>query len=274
MFLAGWSAFAGRYPEVFQLVRTAADLDSAKASGRVGVIMGVQDADHFHTPEDVAFFYGLGQRCAQLTYNEQNLIGTGSTEREDSGVTDFGVGIIKAMNAVGMLVDVSHCGDRTTLDAIALSPVPIAFTHANCRAIAHHPRTKTDEAIRALGKAGGVMGVTGVRMFIKPADPTDVRDMADHIDHVVKLAGIEHVGIGSDADLYGYDAMAPDQYAKLKAGYKASYAFRERIDIDGFRGPKKVFDLTEELIRRRYSDDNIKAVLGGNFRRLLGATWK
>src|SRR5690606_23971525 len=107
----------------------------------------------------------LGQRCSQLTYNSQNRIGSGSTDRVDGGVSDFGVAIIKAMNDAGMLVDVSHSGDRTTLDAIELSPVPISFTHSNCRALVDHPRVKTDEAIIALAKKGGVMGITGVRMF-------------------------------------------------------------------------------------------------------------
>ena len=273
-FLAGWQGFAGRHPDVFALIGTATDLDRAKAKGRVGVIMGVQDSEHFRTAADVATFYGLGQRCSQLTYNSQNMIGSGSTDRVDGGVSDYGVEIIKAMNAVGMLVDVSHSGDRTTLDAVALSPVPIAYTHSNCRSIAGHPRTKTDEAIVALGKKGGVMGITGVRMFVSKTDPTNVGNMVDHIDHVVKLAGIDHVGIGSDADLNGYDDMAPDQYKMLKAAYKASYAFRDKIDIDGFDHPRKFFDLTEELIRRKYSDANIIAVLGGNFRRLLGSTWK
>jgi len=273
-YLAGWQGFAGRYPDVFALIATADDLDRAKIKRRVGVIMGVQDSDHFRTAADVATFYGLGQRCSQLTYNSQNLIGSGSTDRVDGGVSDYGGEIIKAMNTVGMLVDVSHCGDRTTLDAVAMSDVPIAYTHSNCRSIAGHPRTKTDEAIVALGKKGGVMGITGVRMFVSKTDPTNIGNMVDHIDHVVKLIGIDHVGIGSDADLNGYDDMAPDQYAMLKASYKASYAFRDKIDIDGFDHPRKFFDLTEELIRRKYSDANITAVLGGNFRRLLGGTWK
>lgn len=118
------------------------------------------------------------------------------------------------------------------------------------------------------------MGITGVRMFVKPQDPTTVADMADHIDHVAALVGIEHVGIGSDSDLNGYDDMPPDQYEELKAGYKDSYAFRDKIDIDDFDHPRKVFDLTEELIRRRYSDADIALVLGGNFRRLLDAAWR
>jgi membrane dipeptidase len=172
-----------------------------------------------------------------------------------------------------MLIDVSHSGDRTTLDAIELSPKPIAITHANCRALNNHPRLKTDAAIQALARKGGVMGITGVRNFVKDREPTTVEDIVDHIDHVVKLVGIEHVGIGTDSDLKGYDAMPPDQYKELKAGYKSSYAFRDKIDTDGFNHPRKIYDLTEALVRRGYSGANIQAVLGGNFRRLLAATW-
>ena len=111
-------------------------------------------------------------------------------------------------------------------------------------------------------------------MFVRDREPTTVEHMVDHIDHVVKLVGIEHVGIGSDADLNGYDDMPEEQEKELSAAYKSSYGFRDKLDTDGFDHPKKVFDLTEALIRRDYSDDNIAAVLGGNFHRLLAATWK
>ncbi|MGH6780476.1 MAG: dipeptidase [Sphingomonadaceae bacterium] len=271
--IAAWQGFAGRNSHVFSLVDKAADLDRAKREGKCAVIMGLQNSEHFQKVEDVKLFHQLGQRTSQLTYNSQNLLGSGSTDRIDGGVSDFGEAIIKAMNAVGMLVDVSHCGDRTTLDAIALSPKPIAITHSNCRALNNHPRLKTDEAIRALGAKGGVMGITGVRMFVRDKEPTTIAHMVDHIDHAVKLIGIDHVGIGSDADLNGYDDMPADQYKQLKAGYKSSYAFRDKIDTDGFDSPTKTYDLAEELIRRNYSNENIAAVLGGNFRRLLGATW-
>ncbi len=272
-YLAGWQGFAGRNSHVFTLVDSAADLDRAKKDGKCAVIMGIQNAEQFRTVADVATFRRLGLRCAQLTYNSQNRIGSGSTDRVDGGVSDFGVAIIGAMEKERMLIDVSHCGDRTTLDAIALAKGPIAITHSNARALVDHPRVKTDEAIKALAAKGGVMGITGVRMFIRKTDPTNVGHMVDHIDHVAKLVGVEHVGIGSDADLHGYDDMIPAEYAALKASYKASYGFREKIDIDGFDHPKKVFDLTEELIRRNYSNDNIRAVLGGNFRRLLAQAW-
>ncbi len=201
--------------------------------------MGIQNSSHFRTRDDVKYFHQLGQRCSQLTYNSQNLIGSGATERVDGGVTDFGVEIIKAMNDVGMLIDVSHCGDRTTLDAIALSPKPIAITHSNVRALVNHPRVKTDEAIRALAAKGGVMGITGVRNFVSMTEPTTIVHMVDHVAHVAKLVGVEHVGIGSDADLNGYDDMPAEAYAKLKASYKASYAFRDKIDTDGFDHPAR-----------------------------------
>lgn len=272
-FLAAWQGFAGRNAQLFSLVGTAADLDRAKTQRKIAVIMGVQNAEHFREAKDVKRFYQLGQRCAQLTYNSQNLIGSGSTDRVDGGVSDFGAEIIKAMNETGMLIDVSHCGDRTTLDAIELSPQPIAITHSNCRALNDHPRLKTDEAIVKLAAKGGVMGITGVRMFVRNQEPTTVEHVVDHIEHVVKLVGIEHVGFGSDADLNGYDDMPADQLKELRDSYKASYAFRERIDTDGLDHPRKIFDLTEALIRRRYSDENITAILGGNFKRLLAATW-
>ena len=272
-FIAAWSGFAGRNSDVFTLVGRAQDLDHAKAKQKIAVIMGLQNADEFREPKEVKAFYELGLRCAQLTYNSQNLVGSGSTDRVDGGISDYGIEIIKAMNEVGMLVDVSHSGDRTTLDAIELSPKPIAFTHSNCRALNNHPRLKTDEAIRKLAAKGGVMGITGVRNFVKDKEPTTVEDIVDHIDHVVKLVGIEHVGIGTDSDLMGYDHMPADQYKQLKAGYKSSYAFRDKIDTDGFNHPRKMYDLTAALVRRGYSDSNIQAVLGGNFRRLLGSTW-
>ena len=272
-FLAGWQGFAGRNSHVFTLVDGVADLDRAKAEKKCAVIMGIQNAEHFEKVEDVALFRRLGLRCAQLTYNSQNLIGSGSTERIDGGVSDYGAAIIAEMEKQRMLIDVSHCGDQTTLDAIAIAKGPIAITHSNARALVDHPRVKTDAAIKALAAKDGVMGITGVRMFVRTTDPTNVGHMADHIDHVAKLVGIDHVGIGSDADLHGYDDMKPDEYALLKGAYKGSYAFRDKIDIDGFDHPLKVFDLTEELIRRGYSNDNITAVLGGNFRRLLAQVW-
>src|SRR5437667_10271004 len=118
----------------------------------------------------------------------------------------IGGAIAEGMNKDGMAVDVSHCGDTTTLDAFQASKKPVLITHSNCRSLnPNHPRCKTDEAIKAMAAKGGVMGVTEVRMFVSPKEPTGVDNMLDHFDHVSKLVGVEHLGVGSDIDLIGYD---------------------------------------------------------------------
>lgn len=273
-FFAAWNGFLADRAEFFMRVDSASDLDRVKSSGKIGILLGLQNSDQFRRPADVDFFRGLGQRVSQLTYNSRNLIGNGSTERRDEGISDFGAAIIERMNTVGMAVDVSHCGDRTTLDAFEISKKPVLITHSNCRALAPgHPRCKSDEAIKKVGAAGSVMGITGVRMFVKNDEPTTIEDALNHFDHVRKLIGPEHLGVGSDMDLYGYDAMPPEENKRLRAGYKGSYGFREKIDIEGINHPRRMFDLAEGLIRRHYSDREIEGILGGNFKRVLTQIW-
>lgn len=273
-FFAQWNSFIAGSDAYFLRIDSAGDFKRVKGSGKVGVLLGVQNSEHFRRPDDVAVFYGLGQRVSQLTYNARNLIGNGSTERRDEGISDFGVAIIDRMNTVGMAVDVSHCGDRTTLDAFEISKRPVLITHSNCRALAPgHPRCKTDDAIRAVGKGGGVMGITAVRMFVKNDEPTTIEHALDHYDHVRKLIGPQHLGVGSDIDLDGYDDMPLELNKQLRAGYKGSYGFREKIDIEGLDHPKRMFDLTEGLIRRKYTDAEIEGILGGNFIRVLSEIW-
>jgi len=273
-YVSSYDSFIARHDDWFQRVDTPARLDGIKASGKVGLLLGLQDSDHFRKPDDVDFFWGLGQRVSQLTYNSRNLIGNGSTERRDEGLSDFGVTIVERMNKVGMAVDVSHSGDRTTLDAFEASKKPVLITHSNCRSLnANHPRCKTDEAIKAMAAKGGVMGITEVRMFVSPKEPTTVDSMLDHFDYVTNLVGVEHVGVGSDIDLLGYDAMPQDELKGLKAGYKNTYGFRDKVDLDGYNYPKRPFDLAEGFLHRGYSDSNIELILGGNFRRVLKEIW-
>jgi membrane dipeptidase len=271
---AAWNAFIANNDAFFLRIDSPTDLARVKNSGKLGVILGLQNSAHFRNPADVDYFRSLGQRVSQLTYNSRNLIGNGATERRDDGISDFGVAIIERMNKVGMAVDVSHCGDRTTLDAFEISKKPVLITHSNCRALVPgHPRVKTDEAIKKVGASGGVMGITAVRMFVKVDEPTTVEHVLDHFDHVRKLIGPDHVGVGSDIDLYGYDKMPAELNKQLRAGYKGSYAFRERIDVERLDHPKRMFDLTEGLIRRKYSNADIEGILGGNFKRVLSQVW-
>jgi len=254
----GWNEFIASHGSEFVRIDCAGDLERAKASGRLGIVIGQQNSRHFRTVEDVDCFYSLGQRVSQLTYDD-NQIGGGSTDPRDVGLTPYGSQIVDRMNTVGMAVDISHCSDRTTLDALNASRTPVLVTHSNCRAlVATSARCKTDEAIRLLAAKGGVIGITMVRSFVQASGPATIEDVLDHIDHVAKLVGVEHVGLGSDVDLDGRDTRIRP---------------RKRFDLDGIDYAQKIFDLTEGLIRRKYSPENIELILGGNFQRALQAIW-
>jgi membrane dipeptidase len=251
-----WNAFIAAHPEDFLRINGAADLERAKALGKIGIVIGQQNSQHFRSVDDVDRFYALGQRVSQLTYGN-NVLGGGSADPRDDGLTAYGARIVERMNAVGMAVDISHCADRTTLDAIEASRKPVLVTHSNCRALVPYcARCKTDDAIKRVAAKGGVMGITMVRYFVRPGGPATMEDVLDHIDHVVKLAGVEHVGLGSDVDLDGRDAHS-----------------KRKNDLDGIHYVRKVYDLTEGLLRRNYSRQNIELILGGNFQRALSEIW-
>lgn len=273
-----WNGFIANHDQWIMRVDSPEDLERVKESGKVGVLLGSQDATHFRSPADVDLFHSLGERVTGLTYNTRNLVGNGAFERRDDGISDFGVAIIERMNRVGMAVDVSHSGDRTTLDAFDVSKRPVLITHANCRSLtAEHPRCKTDEALRRLGATGGVIGITHARNFANNEEPTTIENVLNHFDHVRKLIGCEHLGVGSDQDLDGEDRRPLEERqrsAAVRAKRDPRYRFRERMNIDGLDHPRRMFDLTEGFIRRKYSDREIEGILGGNFRRVLEQIWR
>ncbi len=268
------NSLISNHPDVFMRIDSVKDLDKVQKNGKVGILIGLQNSAHFISVDDVELFYNLGQRVSQLTYNNRNLIGNGSTERVDGGITDFGVQIIEKMNKIGMAVDVSHCGDKTTLDSFEVSKKPVLITHSNVRNLTPgHPRCKTDEAIKAMAKCGGVMGLTAVRNFVKPDEPTTIEHYLDQFDYLRDMVGVEHIGVGSDIDLHGYDDLSEEWNKQLRSGYKDSYAFRDKLDIEGVDHPKRMFDLTEGLIKRGYSNKHIKGILGQNFKRAFTEIW-
>jgi membrane dipeptidase len=273
-YLASWNGLLAHHSDWLMRIDSPERLESVKKSGKLGIILGQQNSDHFRNVDDIDFFYSLGQRVSQLTYNARNLIGSGSTERNDDGLSDFGIAVVGKMNAVGMAVDVSHCGDRTSLDACEFSKQPVLVTHSNCRALnPNHPRCKTDEMIRRMAKTGGVMGITSFRSFVKNSDPTTIEDVLDHFDHVARLVGVEYVGIGNDSGIEPDDSISAEERKKQQSYYKSSYGFRDKFYIDGLNHPQRMFDLTEGLIRRKYSDADIEKILGGNFKRALAQIW-
>ncbi len=202
-------------------------------------------------------FYALGQRVSQLTYDD-NRIGCGSSDPRGGGLSEYGSQIVERMNKIGMAVDVSHCADQTTLDAVCASSKPVLITHSNCRALVpRSARCKTDGAIKKVAASGGVMGVSMIRSFVSSGGPATIENVLDHIDYVAKLVGVEHAGLGTDVDLDGRDAPF----------------CAKKIDLDGIDYENKIYDVTEGLVRRNYGRRNIELILGGNFQRALSAIW-
>ena len=275
---ADWNGFFAGYSDWFLRIDDTADF--ARLAGdrnRIGVMLTMQNADHFRTTDDVNTFFALGQRVSQLTYNPTNRLGAGFLADIDGGITPYGAEVVKRMNEVGMAVDVSHSGDRTTLDGIAASSRPVIFSHASCRALLPGGlRAKTDEMIRAMAKTGGVMGIPFLRFMLRVEEPVTIEHALDHFDHAAKLVGVEHVGIGSDMDAIGnpnpMGVPEPTNQPNFDR-YKFHRDTDSTITTKQLDHPKRVYDVAEGLIRRKYSDADIKLVLGGNWARALGTIW-
>jgi membrane dipeptidase len=247
------------------------------------------------TPEEiaalVAVFAALGVRIVQLAYMTANLLADGCLEERNAGLTAFGGAVIRELNANRVLIDLSHVGDRSTLEAIDASVVPVAFTHANARALSPSPRNKTDEAIRALAARGGVVGLSSLPSFVSedPRDATLERYL-DHFDHIVDLVGLEHVGLGLDfVEGHVPGSLQPRAPrwggANLPAGSVGlAKMLPERLRdraaeliylpyAPGIQGSTELPNVTEGLLRRGYRDDDVRAILGGNWLRIFKQVW-
>lgn len=277
-FFADWNGFIAGYDEWFMRIDDVRDFARVKSSGRVGIMITCQTADHFRTVDDVATFFALGQRASQITYNSTTRSGSGFLADTDAGLTEYGASLIKRMNEVGMAVDLSHCGDRTTLEALEAVRKPVIISHGSCRAVVPgHLRAKSDEMIKKVAASGGMMGIAFLRFIIRNEEPVTIEHALDHFDYAVKLVGVEHVGVGSDMDVVGNPnpVGGPDNISSQPnfERYNVHRDAEGRITISGLDHAKRMYDLTEGLIRRKYSDANIKLMLGGNWERTLGTIW-
>ncbi|HAZ32021.1 MAG TPA: dipeptidase, partial [Dehalococcoidia bacterium] len=242
------------------------DIEQAKEEGRRAVILNFQNTTHMGTDLDkLGFFYDLGVRIIQLTYNMRNFVGDGCTERTDCGLSNFGIQVVKRMNELGILVDLSHCGHKTTMDAIEISIRPVAFTHAFCRKLRQHDRGKTDEELKALAEKGGYCGIVVVPFFLAKESPS-LDHFLDHLEHAIELMGIDKVGVGTD-----WGVVYPEPLrARLNEEVKR-IGFREEHNVDwgavteGFNDWRDWPNITYGLVSRGYSDEEIKGILGGNF---------
>lgn len=279
--------------EAFTVAETAADVRDAKAAEETAILLAFQDTmpvvpnDRMVLDGGMEFlraFERMGVRVIQLTYNSLNYVGAGCCERTDPGLSNFGRDLVREMNRLGIVVDLSHCGDRTTLEAIEHSSDPVVFTHAGARSLSNVERNKTDEQIGALADAGGVMAVSVFPPTVK-SDPdthevevATVDDVLDHVDHVVDVAGVDHVAFGSDmSDQSLDDGVTPPYaaYRNFRPDFPEVYG-RGPVDRyepfpQGLERHTKLANLTRGLVDRGYTDEDIRKILGGNFLRVFEA---
>jgi membrane dipeptidase len=273
---ARWNGFVLQYPQWLARIDKAAEFGRCKASGRFGIVFGLQSAAQFETLAAVDACYAAGQRISQLCHNFRSIAADGAFEPRDAGISEFGAKVIERMNTLGMAVDLGHASDRTKLEACEHSRAPLILSHGNCRAlIPGGLRAASDEAIRALAKRGGVMGISCIAFMVKGSEPVTVEDVIDHVDHVRDLVGIEHVGIGSDAGVESNDLGSPQILQDMLTKADPRYQVHGTHEVvAGLEGPERFFELTAALVRRGYSDEHIRLVLGGNWQRVLGEIWR
>jgi len=269
--LAEWNRRVRENPDELVRATKAAHVERAKTEGKMAVVFGFQNATMLGGKvENLDALFELGTRCIQLTYNARNLLGDGCTERTNAGLSDFGVGVVERMNELGIIVDLSHCGPRTSSDGIEISRKPPAFTHTFCEALYRgHPRAKTDELIKGMADRGGMTGIAALGYFIGPSPDTTIEDYLNHVDHAVKVAGIDHVGLATDFEIRGIKAWATREtwYEPRLKSFKPTYNVRWPPWIEGLDEPERFKNVARGLDRRGYRDEDIQKLLGGNWLR-------
>jgi membrane dipeptidase len=264
----------------FMQVRVPADFERAKRENKLGIIFSFESADmladkldHFET------FRNLGVRVMQFSYNKKSPFGAGVMAPDGGGLTPLGRQAADKMNKLGIAIDVSHANAATTADAIAVSTKPVIMTHAGCTAIHAHPRNKTDEQLKALADKGGVVGIYDLPyLAASPKQPT-VDGYIAHVEHALKVAGEDHVGIGSDASLEPFDTspkgMAEfnkSEEMRQKSGLAAPEEDRPPYVI-GLNIPRRIEVIADQLLKRGYSARVTEKVIGGNFVKVFREIW-
>jgi membrane dipeptidase len=259
------------------MIQKVDDIARAKREGKVGIILSFQDGTPFEKElVYITILARLGVRISGIAYNNANAIGDGCLEPANQGLTAFGKSVVLEMNRVGMTVDLSHVGERTSLDAASVSLKPVVFTHSNAKALTDHPRNLTDEQIKAAAATGGMVGICPHSIFCekKRGVRPSLDDMLDHIDYVTNLVGIDHVGLGTD--FFGGETLGEQvfrfKFGRVSPGFWAGYTIATKF-VTGFETMSGYRNVAEGLLKRGYSGGDVQKVLGGNFIRVFEQTW-
>lgn len=258
-------------PEKYLLVEKATDISEAASQGKLALGFHFQGSECLGGDKNlVSAFYKLGVRHLLLAYNQKNRAADGCHERTDCGLSRYGLELIAEMNRVGMLLDLSHTGYRSTMEAMEACQGPCVFSHANAGGVKDHPRNIRDEQAKALAAKKGVIGVNGIGFFLGRDNRASVSNFMDHIEYYSSLVGPEHVGLGLDF-VYFHEQMFA-LYQANPGRFPEGYSPHEE-DWDYFP-PESLGELVEEMIGRGFTDEEIRGVLGGNFFRVIGQVWK
>lgn len=261
----------------FLIVKDVDDIHRAKREGKIGMILGFQNGTPLEDDwlNTLAAFWYLGVRLIQLTYNERNAIGSGCLERNDGGLSAYGLQVVHGMNRYGILIDLAHTGVKTSRDVIDLSADPVVISHANPTALNPSFRNKPDDLIQALAAKGGVIGLVAWNVLVEkaPGKRPTVEDYVDHIKYVVDLVGVDHVGIGSDINDNFRALPVRSEFEEKYHFMLGAYADIANAWPDGFSGVEQYPNLSEAMAARHFSDDDIQKILGGNFLRVAQQVW-
>jgi membrane dipeptidase len=278
--LAALQDLVDRNPDVFLIVRKHPDIARAKRESKIGIMPGFQYTSFLEEkPERISTFRRLGVRIMQLTYNNRSLFGDGCLEPGNAGLSKAGAATVQRMNELGVAVDLSHSGYRTTSEGIARSAKPVLISHSGCAEVYLHPRNKPDEILKALADRGGYFGVYLMPYLVaSPTVPTR-EHVLNHLVHALNVCGADHVGIGSDGAIQK-TVLTPEQ----KDAFDKDIARRKQLGIGApgedrypyvpdLDGPDHMQVIADELAKRGQSSSVIEKVLGANFQRVIGEIW-
>lgn len=267
--IAMYDKYIAENPSLFIKATSISDVEQARKEGKLAIFYLFQNSTQFGRDlENVRRYYNRGVRSSQITYNYQNWAGAGCKERTGAGITEFGLQLIDKMNEYGMLIDLSHANMTTMSDSIKASKVPVIVSHTACMSVYENTRNTTDENLRLLAEHGGVVGICQIRPFISKLRAGSFEHYLDHIEHAVKIAGIDHVGIGSDRD-HRVIEMTDEYLAELKAEEGPNFNPDDwPLYMDELNGPRRNEVIWDGLKKRGYSDDQLEKIMGSNVYRI------
>ncbi|YCH06379.1 dipeptidase [Arthrobacter sp. alpha11c] len=254
------------------LATTTSEIRQAKTDGKLAVVMQFQGTHPIEYDYNLVELYGrLGVRIVQLTYNQRSAVGDGCEEPGNAGLSEFGHKVVEELNRLGIAVDLAHTGVQTSLDAIEASASPCIVSHSNCSSVHTSKRNLSDELIRAVTGNGGVIGLNGFPAFVRDAEAPTLDDLIDHMVHIDSLAGPGHVGLG--LDYYQCGIVQYEQFISDGLWHPGNYPPPPWNFPAGIEDPSTLHRLTDRLVERGYTDEEIKGVLGENWMRIFDKIW-